>query len=68
MLKDFNHDLVKQLSEDSSSLYRYDAYLKNAAGCAECQALWRKMKETDEERVRLLTEEIKRHIGANTFE
>jgi len=67
MLKDFNHDLIKQLSEDSSSLHRYDTYLKNAAGCAACQALWQKMKETDEERVRLLTEEIRRHIGANTF-
>lgn len=67
MLKDLNHDLVKQLSEDSSSLYRYDAYLKNAAGCDECQALWQKLRESDEERVRLLAEEIKRHIGAGKF-
>lgn len=68
MLKDHNHDLVKQLSEDSSSLYRYDEYAKNAEGCEHCQALWRKLKEMDEERVKMLTEEINRHAKENRFE
>lgn len=67
MLKDHNHDLVKQLSEDSSSLYRYEAYLKNSIGCDHCQTLWRRMQELDEEKVRLLTAEIQRHVEAGTF-
>ena len=68
MLKDHNHDLVKQLSEDSSSLYRYDEYIKNAEGCEHCQALWQKMKEMDEEKVSMLTAEINRHAKEGRFE
>lgn len=68
MLKDHNHDLVKQLSEDSSSLYRYGEYLKNAEGCDHCAALWNKLKESDEERVKLLAEEIIRHATEGRFE
>lgn len=67
MLQNHNHDLVKQLSEDSSSLYRYPAYLKNSVGCEHCQRLWQRMQELDEEKVRLLTEEIQRHAAAGQF-
>jgi len=59
---------VKQLSEDSSSLGRYDEYSKNAEGCEHCRALWKKLKETDEERVQMLTDEINRHSKEGRFE
>ncbi|MBI2096847.1 MAG: hypothetical protein HYT40_01685 [Candidatus Sungbacteria bacterium] len=67
MLKNHNHDLVKQLSEDSSSLYRYDEYIKNAKGCDHCVNLWKKLRELDEERVKMLAEEITRHAKENRF-
>lgn len=80
MLKDHNHDLIKQLSEDSSSLWRYDSYIKSAQGrsdseessdsmsCEHCINLWKKLKQTDEERVELLKEEIKRHVNEGRFD
>ena len=67
MLQDHNHDLIKQLSEDSSSLYRYETYLKNSTACAHCQTLWQHMRELDEQKVKLLTEEINRHASEGKF-
>jgi len=40
MLKNHNHDLVKQLSETSSSLWRMKEYKDNSKGCEHCMNLW----------------------------
>lgn len=68
MLKDHNHDLIKQLSEDSSSLWRYDGYIKSAQGCEHCVQLWQKLKAMDDERVEMLKDEIKRHVQEGRFD
>lgn len=67
MLKDWNHDLVHELSEISDSLWRMDLYSKAAQGCRDCSALWEKLRADYEDHVKLLTEEIKRHISENRF-
>ncbi len=69
MLKDHNHDLVHALSEKNDALWRYrNHYLKAAAGCAHCTALWGKLEADDEQHVKLLSEEIKRHMDEGRFD
>ncbi len=69
MLKDHNHDLVHALSEKNDALWRYKReYLKNAEGCEHCTKLWEALAVDDEKHVRLLTEEIKRHMGEGRFD
>jgi hypothetical protein len=68
MLKNHNHDLVKQLSEVSSSLWRMDEYQKNAKGCAHCEKMWSEMKKQLNNMSDALTAEINRHSKENRFE
>ncbi len=68
MLKDWNHDLVHQMSEISDSLWRMRDYAKSASGCSHCSALWAKLEADYESHVKLLTEEIKRHVAENRFD
>lgn len=68
MLKDHNHDLVKQLSEISSSLWRMKEYKKNAEGCKDCSVLWDDAEKKFEEISKGLTDEIKRHVKEDRFE
>ena len=67
-MKDWNHDLVHQLSEDLDSLWRYDSYMKASQGCDGCTAMWRKFKEIDEEKVQMLQQEILNHVRENRFD
>lgn len=66
-MKDFNHDLIQQLSEDLDSLWRYKDYIKNAKGCGHCALLWKKMEKLDAERVKLLQTELARHVKLGMF-
>jgi len=68
MLKNHNHDLVKQLSEISSSLWRMDEYMKNAKGCDRCTAMWKKIKDNLEKISGMLVEEINNHSKEGRFE
>lgn len=68
MLKDWNHDLVQQLSEISDSLWRIDDYIKNSEGCDHCSQMWEKMRKDYEEHSTLLINEIKRHVEEDRFE
>lgn len=68
MLKDWNHDLVQQLSEISDSLWRMDKYSKAAEGCEHCSALWEKLRGDYEEHVKMLKDEIERHVKEKRFD
>lgn len=68
MLKNHNHDLIKQLSEVSSSLWRMDEYMKNAKGCDRCLKIWKKIKNDLEEISKILVEEINNHCKEGKFE
>ncbi|NCN52968.1 hypothetical protein GW950_00715 [Candidatus Wolfebacteria bacterium] len=68
MLKDHNHDLVKQLSEISSTLWRIKDYKKGSEECVECTKLWNNVEEKMEELSKMLTEEIVKHSKDGKFE
>lgn len=68
MLKDWNHDLVQQLSEVSDSLWRFGQYKKASEGCSHCAGLWNKLEAEYENHSKVLTEEIKRHVKENRFD
>ncbi|MBI2587931.1 hypothetical protein HYW30_01355 [Candidatus Azambacteria bacterium] len=68
MLKNHNHNLIQQLSEDLDSLWRYEQYTTDAAACSHCTELWKKLRELDEEKVKLLRDEITRHVNEGVFE
>lgn len=67
MLKNHNHDLIQQLSEISDSSWRMEDYAKAAAECEHCLGLWKKLKADYDEHIKLITEEIKRHVAENRF-
>lgn len=67
-MKNHNHDLIQQLSENADSLWRYDDYLKNAQGCAHCTAIWKRLKKMDQEAEKLLLKEVERHIKEKRFD
>ena len=68
MLKDWNHDLVQQLSETSDSLWRMGEYSKNAEGCEHCSGMWDRLRKDYEDHVELLTNEIERHVKEERFD
>ncbi|OHA09129.1 MAG: hypothetical protein A3B37_01135 [Candidatus Sungbacteria bacterium RIFCSPLOWO2_01_FULL_59_16] len=68
MLQDSNHDLVHALSEKNDALWRYrNHYRKSSAGCEQCMNLWQALEADDEKHVRMLSEEIKRHMDEGKF-
>mgnify|MGYP001583024800 FL=1 len=67
-MKNWNHDLVHQLSEDLDSLWRYREYLKNSRGCGHCTSMWKKFEKMDQEKVKMLREEIGRHVKERRFD
>jgi hypothetical protein len=62
MLKNINYNLIQTIAIISQSLYRYDTYIQDAAGCASCQQMWGKFKEQRERELSMLLKELKTHI------
>ncbi|HEY4496996.1 MAG TPA: hypothetical protein VI432_02510 [Candidatus Paceibacterota bacterium] len=67
MLKDWNHDLIQQLSEISDSLWRMEDYKKVSKGCEHCSMLWDKLEKDYEAHIKMLTGEITRHVKEERF-
>ncbi|MDO8574716.1 MAG: hypothetical protein Q7R61_00315 [bacterium] len=67
-MKNHNHDLIHHLSETIDSIWRYDEYVKNSAGCDSCSAMWNKLKQTDTEVENMLKSEIQKHIDEKRFD
>ena len=63
MLENINYNLIETISIISKSLYRYDNYIKDAAGCASCQSIWAKFKEHREAELSLMIKELKDHTN-----
>jgi hypothetical protein len=68
MLKNYNYDIVRQLSEISCSLWRIKEYKKNAKGCDCCVKLWNTLEKDFEKISKLLIKELKDHIKEDYFE
>jgi len=64
MLENLNYNLIETISIISKSLYRYDTYIKDAAGCASCQSIWAKFKENRDKELSLLVKELKNHTNS----
>ena len=64
MLENVNYNLIETISVISKSLFRYDTYIKDAAGCPTCQEIWGKIKEQREKELSMLLKELKAHIDA----
>ncbi len=67
-MKNHNHDLIQQLSEDLDSLWRYKDYVKSAKSCKNCLALWKRCQEFDAQKVKLIREEIINHVKEGKFD
>ncbi len=68
MLKDHNHDLVQQLSEISDSLWRLEQYKRASKECDTCTGMWEKFEKDYDDHVKMLTDEIKRHVKEERFD
>ena len=64
MLENINYNLIETISIISKSLYRYDTYIKDAAGCASCQSIWAKFKEHREAELSMMIKELKEHTNS----
>jgi hypothetical protein len=64
MLENVNYNLMETIAVISKSLYRYDTYITDAAGCPSCQEMWVKFKEQREKELSMLLKELKAHIEA----
>ena len=64
MLENVNYNLIQTIAIISQSLYRYDTYIKDAAGCSSCQEMWEKLKEQREKELSMLLKELKAHMEA----
>ena len=64
MMNNHAYNLLRQLTEEHTSLWRIkDEYIKDAAGCGECEALWKKLEKDKEEHVKELETLVKKHLG-----
>jgi hypothetical protein len=67
MLKNYNHDLVQQLSEISDSVWRIKIYRRAANSCPHCIKLWKRLEADYEDHIRALASEIGRHVKDGRF-
>ncbi len=69
MMKDWNHDLAHALATKTDSLWRYKNFYRDASkACQHCSALWASLEADDEKHVKMLIDEIKRHIKEERFD
>ena len=64
MLDNMNYNLIETVSIISKSLYRYDTYMKDAAGCKSCQELWSTFEEQRKKELAMILKEVKAHLDA----
>jgi len=63
MMDNHGYNLMRQLTEEHTSLWRIkNEYLKDAGNCAECKELWEKLGADKEAHVAELTELVKKHL------
>jgi hypothetical protein len=57
------YDLIKAILKRSQSVWKYDKYLEDSNGCAECKELWNHLKEVDEQALGVLKKVLESHAG-----
>jgi hypothetical protein len=66
MLDDTNHDLVHTLSVRLDASWHDRSYATETA-CDGCKRVFERLRDVDEEAVRLLSDELVAHVRANKF-
>jgi hypothetical protein len=69
MLSNNSYNLVTELSELLTGLWRVDEYLKDAghAGCQDCGQLWQDVRKQKEILIEKIRQEVVEHAKAGTF-
>ncbi len=69
LLSNSNYDLITELSELLTGVWRLDEYLKDAGddGCDACGKLWQDIRKQKEILVEKLRQEIVNHAKSGTF-
>ncbi len=63
MFSNHLYDLFCQMTQEHKSLWRIkNMYKKDAKGCKECQAFWKKIEKEKENHIKELERIIKNHI------
>ncbi len=63
MLDNNTYNLVKQLEEESQSLWKIkNTYRKDVSHCDECNRMWDKLEKQKEDNVRELQQLVKNHM------
>jgi hypothetical protein len=63
MLTNATYNLMESASVISKGLYRYDTFIRDAAGCQQCEEIWNRLKRRDEEELAQLVSHLKQHLG-----
>ena len=68
-MKNYNHDLIHQLSEMLDSAWRFKEYAKNAKGnCADCHKMWQDIKKGCEDKIEKIKRELVLHAKKGLLE
>lgn len=63
MMDNHSYNLMRQLTEEHTSLWRIkDEYLKDSGDCTECKVLWEKLATDKEAHTTELIALIKKHL------
>ena len=63
MLKNTTYNLMETASVISKGLHRYDTFSKDAQGCQQCQQLWNRMKQADQEQLQQIVRHMAHHLA-----
>jgi hypothetical protein len=68
LIENFNYDLIEELSELLQSVWRVDAYLKDAGGkCDDCGRIWQDVRKQKELLIEKIRQEIVHHAKDGRF-
>ncbi|MBI2912452.1 MAG: hypothetical protein HYY03_00865 [Chloroflexi bacterium] len=68
LLQNYNYDLVEELSELLSGVWRIDAYLRDAGGlCDECGRVWQDVRKQKAFLIEKIRQEIVNHAKDGRF-
>lgn len=63
MLNNHTYNLLKQLVQESKSLWRIkNNYMNDAGDCEDCKNLWKEIMEQKEAHAQKIEEIVKKHI------
>lgn len=62
------YNLMKAATKKAQSVWRYDQYIQDSAGCQECQKLWKKLKQADSAHLEELKKVLSSHIKSGALQ